>query len=300
MNSKDSKHNYDLEITFSIIIPHKNSPSLLSRCLDSIPTGEDIEVIVVDDNSSSEIVDFTNFPGKEEPGTTVVLTKDSRGAGYARNIGLERARGKWMIFADADDFFLPQFSSKLYQYVDSENDIIFFNIQSENNQGDNYKKYVENYVADSSTSIVDLKYRTWSPWAKMYSKKFIDNTNVKFEERMVGNDCFFILNLNYRAQAITVDRTPIYTHTFNPTGLSHGNTKNLFFAVERMKLFIWRHKFFNSIGQEELTTGAGIYGSLRGIYRKFGFFASLKASLIAVNSRANFINPILYKIRQVK
>ena len=37
--------------TFSIIIPHKDIPDLLMRCLRSIPVSEDIQVIVVDDNS---------------------------------------------------------------------------------------------------------------------------------------------------------------------------------------------------------------------------------------------------------
>ena len=38
-------------INYSIIIPHKNIPNLLQRCLDSIPNREDVQIIVVDDNS---------------------------------------------------------------------------------------------------------------------------------------------------------------------------------------------------------------------------------------------------------
>ena len=37
---------------FTIIIPHKDIPDLLMRCLKSIPVSEDIQVIVVDDNSA--------------------------------------------------------------------------------------------------------------------------------------------------------------------------------------------------------------------------------------------------------
>ena len=40
------------ETCFSIIIPHKNIPSLLQRCLDSIPKRDDVQIIVVDDNSN--------------------------------------------------------------------------------------------------------------------------------------------------------------------------------------------------------------------------------------------------------
>ncbi len=59
------------EIVYSIIIPHKNIPLLLQRCLDSIPQREDIQIIVVDDNSSSDIVDFSNFPGRNKVGVEI-------------------------------------------------------------------------------------------------------------------------------------------------------------------------------------------------------------------------------------
>lgn len=48
-------------IYFSIIIPHKNTPDLLQRCLDSIPVCDDVQVIVVDDNNDTDKVDFGHF-----------------------------------------------------------------------------------------------------------------------------------------------------------------------------------------------------------------------------------------------
>lgn len=51
-------------INYTIIIPHKNSSNLLLRCLKSIPDREDLEIIIVDDDSNPEIVDFNNFPDK--------------------------------------------------------------------------------------------------------------------------------------------------------------------------------------------------------------------------------------------
>ena len=62
-------------INYSIIIPHKNIPSLLQRCLDSIPLRDDIQIIIVDDNSSPDKVDFNNFPGLDRDDTEVYLTK---------------------------------------------------------------------------------------------------------------------------------------------------------------------------------------------------------------------------------
>ena len=85
--------------TFSVVIPHHNIPLLLQRCLDSIPDTPDIQVIVVDDNSSDSVVDFSKFPGKDRKHTTVILDKAGGGAGHARNVGLEHAIGKWLVFA---------------------------------------------------------------------------------------------------------------------------------------------------------------------------------------------------------
>lgn len=47
---------------YNIIIPHKNTPKLLQRCLDSIPQRDDLHIIIVDDNSDLEKMDFEHFP----------------------------------------------------------------------------------------------------------------------------------------------------------------------------------------------------------------------------------------------
>jgi len=52
---------------FSIIIPHKEIPDLLMRCLKSIPVSEDIQVIVVDDNSSDADRYLERYPELERP-----------------------------------------------------------------------------------------------------------------------------------------------------------------------------------------------------------------------------------------
>lgn len=51
---------------YSVIIPHKNTPELLRRCLSSIPKRGDIQIIVIDDNSDLDKVDFYHFPGMDD------------------------------------------------------------------------------------------------------------------------------------------------------------------------------------------------------------------------------------------
>ena len=121
----------------SIIIPHHNTPTLLQRCLDSIPADKGIQVIVVDDNSDPTKVDFEKFPGKVRPDVEIFLTKEGRGAGYARNVGLQHAKGDWLLFADSDDYFVQGFYDVIRKYIDNDTDM--YNVLTAANVGKCYR-----------------------------------------------------------------------------------------------------------------------------------------------------------------
>ena len=87
---------------YSIIIPHYDIPDLLMRCLKSIPVSEDIQVIVVDDNSPDADTYLERYPELSRPYLEFTRTTKGGGAGYARNVGLDHAKGKWLLFADSD------------------------------------------------------------------------------------------------------------------------------------------------------------------------------------------------------
>lgn len=99
-------------IKYTIIIPHHNIPELLKRCIDSIPNNPEIQIIVVDDNSKDGDNYLKKYSFLNRDNLLFISTKEGRGAGYARNIGLSKARGKWLLFADADDFFTNNFLGK--------------------------------------------------------------------------------------------------------------------------------------------------------------------------------------------
>lgn len=66
-----------MEILYSIIIPHKDIPCLLQRCLDSIPSRDDVQIIVADDDSSPDVVDFAHFPGSDRTDVEILFTKEA-------------------------------------------------------------------------------------------------------------------------------------------------------------------------------------------------------------------------------
>ena len=87
----------------TIIIPHKDTPTLLRRCMASIPNRQDIQTIVVDDHT--EDVKAVRDLQDMFPAVTFIYNDKQVGPGFSRNIGLEKAEGEWVIFADADDYF---------------------------------------------------------------------------------------------------------------------------------------------------------------------------------------------------
>lgn len=204
-----------MKINYSIIIPHKNIPELLQRCLDSIPIRKDVQVIVVDDNSDPNVVDFEEFPGLNTPNVEVYFTKEGKGAGYARNIGLKYVKGKWVLFADADDTFVENFLSALDKYVKSSNDIIYFLTKGIDNitGKPSYRDYVYDLqltYAKKRNDIYMYYFYIFQPWGKMYSHKFVSDNKIVFEETMVGNDRMFSVKSLCLANQISLDESKIY------------------------------------------------------------------------------------------
>ena len=198
--------------TFSIIIPHKDIPDLLQRCLDSIPARDDIEVIVVDDNSDPRKVDFSNFPKWQGAQYEYYLTKEGKGAGYARNVGLGHAQGRWIIFADADDFFTENFNDLLNEVAHAEEDIVFFdyiNVLSDDitkqvEERTHYRSYIADYLNGDHQSEFRLRADFVVPWCKFVKRKLIEENQIRFDEVMWGQDVYFSGQVGYTAKDIRV------------------------------------------------------------------------------------------------
>ena len=118
-------------IKFSVIVPHHNTPRLLIRLLDSIPDRQDIQVIVVDDNSDIPIQEWDTLKKQIHSNVSVKLTKEGKGAGYARNVGLSLAKGEWLMFADADDYYAPDTFNIIENNLNDTIDILYYCVDKE-------------------------------------------------------------------------------------------------------------------------------------------------------------------------
>lgn len=214
----------------SIIIPHYNSPQLLCNLLDSIPNIPDIEVLVVDDNSDHDAEYYMECKEKYGNRNISFYRNDSnkKGAGSARNVGLEHATGKWLLFADADDFFLQGFWNTIVQYVNDESDIIFFTstsiILGTDHIADrhiNYKRLVENYCSGKKhEDELKLRYKYYSPCTKMIKRELVENNNIRFDETLYSNDVMFSVKAGYFAKKIKAVEKDIYCITKSQKSLT--------------------------------------------------------------------------------
>lgn len=213
------------EVNYTIIIPHKNLPHLLQRCIDSIPRRNDVEIIIVDDNSDPDKVDFEKFPGKDRSEVKIILDKCGKGAGAARNIGIRNASGKWLLFADCDDYYTEEFDKFLNEYQNSSSDVVYFkcNVLSNGSK----KKVISrmnifiDYYLQKKKGLDDVRYGAWEPWNKLIKKEVVRDNNIQFDEISSSNDKMFSLLLGYYADNIQVSDSIIYNYVLRPGSIIH-------------------------------------------------------------------------------
>ena len=112
----------------SVIIPAWNASSYLRQCLDSVTsqTLTDIEIICVDDGSTDDTPDILHEYAEKDVRISVIR-QENRGAGAARNNALRHAKGKYLSFLDADDFFEPDMLEKSFEAAEKHNaDVVVF------------------------------------------------------------------------------------------------------------------------------------------------------------------------------
>lgn len=241
-------------MNYSIIIPHKNSPDLLIRCLDSIPMRNDIEVIVVDDSSNPAVVDFSDFPAMQVDCVINLFSKEGKGAGHARNLGLERASGKWILFADADDFFEPNAFDHFDKHLDTVADIIYFGVNSkisdtlEPAQRDIYfQNLLYGYKEGDAESEDWLRLRYLVPWGKMMSRKLLMDNDIRFEEIIASNDIMFSAQAGNLARSIAVDYSQVYCVTVAKGSLTNIRSKEV--AKIRFEVKLRFNEFVRGLGK---------------------------------------------------
>ncbi len=238
------------KINLSIIIPHYNSTELLQVLIASIPEREDVEILLIDDNSTEHPKRLMDIVGAR-PGQIRLFYNEpgKNSAGACRNIGLEHAAGKWLLFADADDYFMPGFYEKAAAYFESDFDLVWF-IPTSWNLSENkldrrhvrYEKLVREYLENKGErEEIRLRYLQESPWSKLIRRQSVEDNAIRFETTMVANDIMFSARIGYAAGKVGASEEVIYCVTKQKGTLTTGVNPNKLY--ERVEVFLRKYRF---------------------------------------------------------
>ena len=242
-------------ITYSFVIPHHNTPDLLQRLIDSVPQRGDVEIIVVDDNSDKN--KKANVFRSDV--TTIFIDEEhTKGAGHARNVGMDTAKGTWILFADADDFYKPNFMDVLDEYKDDDIEMLFFNVDAVDCEtlqplteyrSKFHQRQFEEFDG-SEESIANFLFWGYGPWRKMMRRDFINKFEIRFEEIPVSNDSFFSLQASYFVKKWKMDKRILYSLSLNRNSLTYSPVTKKKYSTY-LYLFPRRREFFKYIGHPE-------------------------------------------------
>ena len=219
----------------SIIVPVYNVEKYLVKCLDSLLTQDtdDYEVVVVNDgstDSSPRILERYSSPRLR------VFSKANGGLSSARNFGLERAEGEYVLFVDSDDFISDHCVGGVNAALNGCDVMVFSHVYNN-----------ESY--DLSVSDAPATGRKFSMtgcptavWNYVFKKSFLLQNKFFFREGIYHEDTLFTPMAMYLAHSVVLYDKGIYHHYLdNPTSTTHINfakrSKDLMLVVDELAAF---------------------------------------------------------------
>lgn len=215
----------------SIIIPVHNVEKYLEKCLNSIISqiNEQDEIILINDNSqdSSEqickkfVEQYNNI--KLENGIY-------GGPSKTRNIGINIATGKYIMFVDSDDYLKNNYISRMMENIESYNLKVcsyyfeYLDVNKIKPQKYDEKKTENEIIEITKDDFITLYGRQLLNlvWNKIYYANIIKENNILFDENVTkGEDLLFNLDyIKYINTKIAVINEPLYYYVSKKTGLN--------------------------------------------------------------------------------
>ncbi len=121
----------------SVIIPVYNGEKTLKRCIESVlkQKDEDIEIIIINDGSTDASDKIVQEYKEKNPKIISYYQKKNTGVADTRNYGIKKAKGKYILFLDADDYLDIHLYGLVKQYMEKDIDLIKFKLQREDEKG---------------------------------------------------------------------------------------------------------------------------------------------------------------------
>lgn len=210
----------------SVIIPVYNCIQTLERCVQSIKsqTFTDWELLLIDDGStdgSGQICDrFEN-----EDLRIRVFHKSNGGVSSARNMGLDNARGEYVMFCDSDDWVNPEWCEQLYlatkKYPGCQPICNYYRsvLNQEIINQENQCRNLEECIAKADFFSLNKYELLGIPWNKIYCRRILEEHKIRFcSEISLGEDLIFNLDfIHYQTGGYAFINKPLYHYKIGMT-----------------------------------------------------------------------------------
>lgn len=207
----------------SIVVPVHNGARCIERCLESVEaqTFKNFEVICIDDGSTDETLEVLDLL-QARWNNVQVIAKSCGGVSSARNSGMDAARGKYLLFVDADDTVEPNLLEEVLAVAEATNAQMTIFGFSEYYGADNVKvpremcsqknligrAFVLSEVVDTSTTLV-----TPNVWRILFERSFLTGATLCFHEDLqTSEDLAFIYEALLCAPRIALENKRLYKY----------------------------------------------------------------------------------------
>lgn len=204
----------------SIIMPVYNVKEHLARAIESALNQKKIlaEIILVNDGSTDGCAEICDDYARREPLLIKVIHQENKGSGPARNAGLDQAVGKYIYFADPDDYFdrnLLQENCQLAKETKPEMVVFGYTQEKASNPKDREVK-LPNFPQLSKQDVFRqhfgnvYQFSPYALWNKLYKRSFLKEHNIRFTTQKTGQDALFNIDVYKQLSTVAVNRKAYY------------------------------------------------------------------------------------------
>lgn len=204
----------------SVIVPIYNVEKYLRICIESLvnQSYKDIEILLVDDGSTDQSKSICDEYEKCDC-RIKVFHKANGGLSDARNYGLLRAEGDYVVFIDSDDYCrLDMFELLMAQMLSTNSDISvcsYLEVQEEEceqSPSTIESTYYELSGKDAAKGLYlsESKNIQFLAWNKIYKKSLFTDYSILYPKGKLHEDMFTTYKLLYRAEKVVITKAPLY------------------------------------------------------------------------------------------
>lgn len=224
-------------VKVSVVIPVYNAEKYLRQCLDSVlgQSLREIEVICVDDGSTDGSIEILREYSERDRRFTALYNPENKHAGICRNLGLEKARGEYVLFLDSDDWILEGSLERIYEIAHRLNvDVLRCKALDYNNVSGTTTRSLHNSLKRVPfflfNRVLKFKQIYWllpklnvAPWGGLFRREFLVENNIKFNDLICVNDRSFYWESMVKAEAIAFSKTELVCYRTNLSASLIGN-----------------------------------------------------------------------------